>query len=92
MISEGQICPSSLPELYIKKSKDIKIDESNIDGLYPAKIFNIVNKKDTVEITTNTLGIFITDKVFNDVVYFKKLNKLPKNLESLKQVHKEFVS
>lgn len=90
MISEGQACPSSLPELYIKKSKNIKIDESNTEGLYPAKIFNIVNKKDTVEITTNTLGILITDKVFNDVVYFKKLNKLPKNLESLKQISNEF--
>lgn len=90
MISEGQACPSSLPELYIKKSMNTQIDESNIEGLYPAKIFNIVTKKDTVEITTNTLGILITDKVFNNVVYFKKLNKLPKNTEILKQLNIEF--
>ena len=69
-ISEGTITPSSLPEVYLKTSSN-EIEISSEIEAYPAKIFNIVRNKNKTEITTNTLGLNITDKVFNNKPYFK---------------------
>lgn len=62
-ISEGLISPSALPEAYIKKESNTTINTENIESKYPARIFSIIPKSKSVEVTTNTLGIKITDIV-----------------------------
>lgn len=90
MISEGQICPSSLPELYIKKTKQTEVDTSKSESLFPSKIFNILSKKTSTEITSNTLALKITDKVFNNTPYYYKLNQLPLK-EDLELIEENYV-
>lgn len=71
-ISEGLISPSALPEVYLKKQKEVKIETDLVESRYPARIFNIVPKQKSVEITTNTLGISLTN-IINPAgkAYFK---------------------
>lgn len=78
LLSEGQFVPSDLPEVYIETEQDMTVEEHNIKGVYPSKIFNIVKLKDKVEITTNTLGILISNQK-----YYKKLSKLPSDFTIL---------
>ena len=86
-ISEGLISPSALPEAYIKKESNTTIDTENIESKFPARIFNIVSKNKSVEITTNTLGIKITDIVDESGTpyysYLTKEIKTPRVLSKL---------
>lgn len=82
-ISEGQLSPSELPEIYVKKQRDIQVDTKNIENLYPAKIFNIISKNTSTEITSNTLGLRLTHVVKNSKPLFKKLFKTPVDLDKL---------
>lgn len=91
-ISEGQICPSTLPELYINKEQTTEIDSHNSEDLYPSKVFNIVSKKQSVEITTNTLNILVSDVVIDGVIYYFYLDSIPTNLNVLAEYDYEIVN
>lgn len=84
-ISEGQFSPSPLPEYYVEQEKTKSIRTNNIEALFPSKIFNVVSKQKSVEITSNTLNIEITDVIIDGVPYTKKLNTIPSDLTKVKE-------
>lgn len=82
-ISEGQICPSTLPEYFIEKESSIRVESNNNKLIFPTKIMNVIKKDRSVEITTNTLGLDITDVVVNGKPYYKKLSVLASDVKVL---------
>lgn len=70
VLTEGQICPSVMPDMYIETEQTRNIDTSKIDDVYTSKIYNIVLNKSSVEVTTNTLGILLTDVTVNNIDYY----------------------
>ena len=90
LLSEGQFSPSELPEVFLDTEKTTNIKTDNLEVEYPAKVFNIINKKDSVEVTSNTLALRITDKIIDGKPFFKKLLKKP-NPEDLNKLTVEYV-
>lgn len=84
-ISEGQFSPSPLPEYYIEQEKTKSIRTNNIETLFPSKIFNVIEKQKSIEITSNTLNIDITDVIIDGVPYTKRLTSLPSNISKIKE-------
>lgn len=74
VISEGQICPSTLPEYLIEK--DIEHKDS-VNYNYPSLIYNVEKSDSYVTVTTNTLAIKLTDKVYQDKPYYKMVLNFP---------------
>ena len=70
--SEGVIVPTTLPELYLKTSNN-KVEIHNNTDAYPSKVFNIVQMKDKIEVTSNTLGLKFTNIYNNNIPYYREI-------------------